>query len=198
MRRAAIAASGLLSLAIWPMSFHAAAQAYRSGVDVVSLTVTVVDRGGRPVAGLKPEDFQIQEDGALQTLSYFSPGSDEEGVPLHIGLLFDTSESMVQDLAFSRGAAIRFLNLFPKAADFSLVEFDTDVRAARFSQSEFSRLVERIRRRASPPCMTRSASIWEAPSTRRAGRCLSSTPTAATPRAPAPGPTQFGRYAPPT
>ena len=70
-------------------------------------------------------------------------------MPLHIGLLFDTSESMEQDLSFSRGAAIKFLGMFPKALDFTLVDFDTEVRCPRFSQSEFPRLVERIRNR--PP-----------------------------------------------
>ena len=67
-------------------------------------------------------------------------------MPLHIGLLFDTSESMELDLSFSRTAAIKFLSAFPKAVDFSLVDFDTEVRAARFLQSEFPRLVERIQR----------------------------------------------------
>lgn len=147
MRRASIAAAALLTLGIWAPSYRAAAQTYRTGVDVVSFTVTVVDRRGRPVADLKADDFQIQEDDVPQKLAYFSPGSDEGGVPLHIGLLFDTSDSMERDLAFSRGAAIRFLNLFPKAVDFSLVDFDTEVRAARFSQLEFPRLVERIRNR---------------------------------------------------
>ena len=66
-------------------------------------------------------------------------------MPLHIGLLFDTSESMDRDLAFSRNAAIKFLKTFSKAVDFTLVEFADDVRAARFAQAEFPRLVERIR-----------------------------------------------------
>ena len=40
------------------------------------------------------------------------PARGEDAVPLHIGLLFDTSESMEKDLAFSRNAAIRFLKTF--------------------------------------------------------------------------------------
>ena len=66
-------------------------------------------------------------------------------VPLHVGLLFDTSESMERDMPFSRNAAIRFLNTFPKAIDFTFVGFADEVRAARYSQAEFPRLVERIR-----------------------------------------------------
>ena len=86
-----------------------------------------------------------REDGKPQTVSYFSAGAADEAVPLHIGLLFDTSESMERDLPFSRNAAIKFLNTFPNAMDFTLVEFDDEVRAATFSQTEFPRLVERIR-----------------------------------------------------
>jgi Ca-activated chloride channel family protein len=118
---------------------------YKTGIDVAGFTVTVLNRGGEPVADLKVEDFEVREDGVAQTVSYFSAGTGDEAVPLHIGLLFDTSESMERDLAFSRNAAIRFLNTFPKAVDFTLVEFADEVRAARFVQSEFPRLVERVR-----------------------------------------------------
>ena len=120
---------------------------YQSGIDLVGLTVSVVSREGGPVTDLQADDFEVREDGVLQNVSYFSAGSDDKAVPLHIGLLFDTSESMEKDLSFSRSAAIRFLNTFPKALDFTLVDFDTEVRAARFSQEEFPNLVARIRNR---------------------------------------------------
>ena len=124
----------------------AAAQfSYKTGIDVAGFTVTVVDRAGETVGNLKAGDFEVREDGVPQSVSYFVAGSGEDAVPLHIGLLFDTSESMEKDLAFSRNAAIRFLKTFSKAEDFTLVEFADDVRAARFTQAEFPRLVERIR-----------------------------------------------------
>src|ERR1041384_3472421 len=82
---------------------------FRSGIDLVSFTVTAVDRTGVAVGNLTAEDFEVREDGVPQKLVYFSQGGDDSEVPLHIGLLFDTSESMEQDLSFSRSAAIRFL-----------------------------------------------------------------------------------------
>ena len=118
---------------------------YKTGIDVAGFTVTVVTRAGEPVGNLTVDDFDVFEDGAPQAVKYFSSGGGDAGVPLHIGLMFDTSESMERDLPFSRNAAIRFLNTFPKAADFTLVEFSDQVRAARFDQNEFPRLVERIR-----------------------------------------------------
>jgi Ca-activated chloride channel homolog len=148
MRLPPIAAALLVFTAHEPsLSLSAAQSPFRTGVDVVSFSVTVASRTGTPVGDLKAEDFEVREDGAPQTLTYFSPGGDASEVPLHIGLLFDTSGSMERDLSFSRGAAIKFLGTFPNAVDFTLVEFDTEVRAARFSQSEFPRLVERIRNR---------------------------------------------------
>jgi Ca-activated chloride channel homolog len=118
---------------------------YKTGVDVAGFTVTVVTRTGETVPDLKADDFDVREDGVAQTVSYFAAGAAEDAVPLHVGLLFDTSESMEKDLAFSRNAAIKFLKTFSKAVDFTLVEFADDVRAARFAQAEFPRLVERIR-----------------------------------------------------
>jgi Ca-activated chloride channel family protein len=120
---------------------------YKTGVDVAAFTVTVVDRTGEAVPDLTAQDFEIREEGVQQTVSYFSTATGDAAVPLHIGLLFDTSESMERDMPLSRNAAIRFLNTFPAAADFTLVEFDDEVRAARFSQAQFPRLVERIRSR---------------------------------------------------
>ena len=120
---------------------------YKTGVEVAGFTLTVVNRAGDTVANLTPDDFEVREDGAPQTISYFVAGgaADKDAVPLHVGLLFDTSESMEKDLAFSRNAAIKFLKTFSNAVDFTLVEFADDVRAARFTQAEFPRLVERIR-----------------------------------------------------
>ena len=141
-RRPFVAALTLAALSVLSVR---AQFSYKTGIDVASFTVTVLDRAGEPVTGLERDDFEVREDGAPQAVSYFSVGESDAAVPLHIGLMFDTSESMEKDLAFARNAAIRFLKTFPNALDFTLVEFADDVRAARFGQPEFPRLVERIR-----------------------------------------------------
>jgi Ca-activated chloride channel homolog len=136
---AAAALTGLYTLSAW------AQFSYKTGVDVAGFAVTVVDRAGETVPNLRADDFEVREDGVPQAVTYFIAGAGEDAVPLHIGLLFDTSESMDKDLGFSRNAAIKFLKTFSKAVDFTLVEFADDVRAARFPRSDFPRLVERIR-----------------------------------------------------
>lgn len=127
---------------------HVRAQQFRSAVDLVSFGVVVQDRRGAAVADLTPEDFVVTEEGKRQTIKFFARGDDDvTGPDMHLGLLFDTSGSMEQDLRQSKSAAIKFLNLLPRAADMTIVDFDTEVRTFRYGQADFPRLVERIRAR---------------------------------------------------
>ncbi|MEW6321565.1 MAG: VWA domain-containing protein [Acidobacteriota bacterium] len=119
---------------------------FRAGVDMATFGVTVLDRKNELVMGLTEDDFEIIEDGRRQTIAVFSRG-DGDAVPLHLGLLLDTSGSMDKDLSLARTAAIKFLNLLPEAEDITLVDFDTEVRVTRYPQRDFARLVERIRMR---------------------------------------------------
>jgi Ca-activated chloride channel family protein len=124
------------------------AQTFRAGIDLVNVGVTVSDKRGAFISTLAPEDFEILEDGKPQTLTFFARGDEAETAPeLHVGLLFDTSGSMGEDITLSRSAAIRFLNTLSDARDMTLVDFDTEVRVARYGQQDFPRLVERIRGR---------------------------------------------------
>jgi VWFA-related protein len=45
---------------------------FRAAIDLVHMDVSVLDRDRRPVRGLKAEEFEIYENGKLQTLSTFS------------------------------------------------------------------------------------------------------------------------------
>jgi Ca-activated chloride channel family protein len=123
---------------------------FRSRVDVVNVGVTVSDRKGNLVTDLAEGDFEIFEDGRKQTIRYFatgSPAGDAASPPLHLGLLIDVSESMGEDMSFTKTASIKFLNRLTDAVDITVVDFDTEVRAARYSQAEFARLIERIRQK---------------------------------------------------
>src|SRR5690606_25573504 len=111
---------------------------FRAGVDLVSFAVVVTDRSG-PVQGLTPDDFEIFEDGQPQPIQYFAEGDVSERFPLRLGLLMDVSGSMGKDIHLSRTAAIRFMNAVEHARDITLVDFDTQVRLARYSQADFPR-----------------------------------------------------------
>jgi len=127
----------------------AQAPTFRAGIDLVSFSVTVTGKkGGEFVTGLGRDDFEVYEDGVRQTLTYFragQPGPDLAA--LHLGALLDISGSMQEDLGLARTAAIRFLRTLSDAQDMTLVDFDTEVRVARYSPRDFPSLVERIRSR---------------------------------------------------
>lgn len=120
---------------------------FRAAVDLVQFNVAVVDKQGRPVLGLTKDDFEVVERGKPQVVRLFSSGDPVEAPPLHVGLLLDTSGSMAADIKDARTAAIKFVNTLDHAADVTLVDFDTEVRVARFAPASYPRLVERIRAR---------------------------------------------------
>ena len=123
---------------------------FKSGIDLVSFSVTVLDRRGSFVTDLTEPDFEVYEDGKKQVLKYFVSGSqagDAALPPLHLGVLLDISGSMEDEMTLSRSAAIKFLNTLGEAEDMTVVDFDTEVRVARYSHADFPSLVERIRSR---------------------------------------------------
>ena len=121
---------------------------YRAGVDLVNVAVMVIDREGNFIPNLKQGDFELFEEGVKQSVQFFSRGdADAEALNLRLGLLLDTSGSMFDDIALARTAAIRFLKDLPEAHDITLVDFDTEVRVARYGTADLPRLVERIRSR---------------------------------------------------
>ncbi len=128
-------------------------QRFKAGVDLVQFSVVLTDKQGAPITGLKVDDFEVVEEGKPQTITYFAAGDPEDGdnlgeaLPLHLGLTLDLSGSMERDIHDVRTAVIKFLNNNRSAIDFTLVDFDTEIRVARYSADESERLIERIRRR---------------------------------------------------
>ncbi len=124
-----------------------AQRTFRSEVDLVHFAVVVTDKRGTPIPGLTADDFEILEEGKPQTVKFFAAGDPATAPPLHIGFLLDTSGSMEEDIKDVRTAAIKFLGAMDRAEDITLVDFDTEVRVARFGTTEYPRLIERIRAR---------------------------------------------------
>jgi VWFA-related protein len=127
-------------------------QRFKVGVDLVHFSVIVTDKQGSPITGLKPEDFELVEEGKPQSITYFTEGDADgarlaETLPLRLGLALDTSGSMDRDISDVRTGAIKFLLANEAAVDFTLVDFDTEVRVTRYGPDETERLIERIRKR---------------------------------------------------
>jgi VWFA-related protein len=74
-------------------------------VDLVNVLFTVVDKNGRFITNLQKQDFKVAEDYTPQMISNFS---NETNLPLSIGLVFDTSASILGKLKFEQEAAGEF------------------------------------------------------------------------------------------
>src|SRR5262245_19455169 len=94
IQRAAAAIAALVAGAV----AGPGAQQFKSGVEVVRVPVVVSDRNNIPVRGLTAEDFEVLDQGERQKVAYFTAGTEGDPVPLHLGLLMDTSDSMGTDL----------------------------------------------------------------------------------------------------
>ncbi len=99
---------------------------FRSEVDLISVTATVVDGEGHLVTGLPREAFEVYEDGERQTIAQFT----NERVPVSLAVLLDVSDSMYgQRLVDARSAVERFLfDLLDKNDEFSVVAFNHEAR----------------------------------------------------------------------
>lgn len=86
------------------------------------LTVTVTDQEGRYVNDLRPEDFIIYEDDEPQRLSYFNKGAKE---PLSMGILVDTSGSMVGKIERARFALRRLIEAVRLRDEVFIASFNT-------------------------------------------------------------------------
>lgn len=142
---AVVAAAVLLAAAAVTRAQQA--PVFRTGVDVVNVTVAVHDERGKLVTDLAAPDFKITQDGRAQEIRVFArafdPGRDEL-LALDLGLLMDTSQSMVQNLKLSRLAATRFLDSVPRARELITIFFDEDIRVSRYDSENQQGLVERI------------------------------------------------------
>jgi Ca-activated chloride channel homolog len=75
-------------------------------VNLVDVLFTVLNRRNKLVPDLERGDFKIFDDKAPQAIRYFSRQTD---LPLRIGLLMDTSNSIRDRLKFEQDAATSFL-----------------------------------------------------------------------------------------
>ena len=77
-------------------------------VALIELYASVTDRAGDPVRGFGEADFQVFVDGERQVLQRFDNAAN---LPVHAGILFDTSTSMIDRIDDAEEAALHFFEL---------------------------------------------------------------------------------------
>jgi VWFA-related protein len=107
-------------------------------VNLVELNVVVSDRHGQVVRGLQPEDFIIKVGGEKRSVDRFALADD---VPLILGLVIDTSESMWALMVDTKKAGAQFLGATIGALDQAfLVDFDSRPRLAQATTGDLLEL----------------------------------------------------------
>jgi Ca-activated chloride channel homolog len=129
---------------------------FRVDLDVTNVTVSVRDAAGHLITDLTRDDFMVVEDGRPQDVVVFGNALDgttvEEGLgtprrdilALDLGLLLDTSQSMLKELRLSKEAAVRFLDTIPRARELFTIFFDEEIRISRYDSENQQGLFARI------------------------------------------------------
>ena len=116
-------------------------QVFKSGVDVVSLNVTVTDPQHRYITDLDEPDFTVLEDGVRQDLLYFG----KSNLPIALSLLIDTSASMEERLLVAQNAAVGFAQRIREQDLAQVVDFDSRVEIVQKFTNDKAALESAIR-----------------------------------------------------
>src|SRR5262252_3358292 len=81
-------------------------QTFIREVNLVDVLFTVLNRRNKLVPDLEQGDFKVFDEGKQQDIRYFSKQSD---LPLRIGMLLDTSNSVRDRIKFEQDASVSFL-----------------------------------------------------------------------------------------
>lgn len=120
--------------------------AFRAGVDVVTVNVTVTDRSGHFISGLTQDDFTVFEDGQKRPVVYF----EDEKTPVSLGILLDASGSMAEAkfarLELARAVVSRLVTHdLDASAEWMFARFTSAVVVAREWTMERDAIVQPLR-----------------------------------------------------
>lgn len=118
----------------------------RITVERVHVPFTVTDRRDRFVTDLKQDDFTVYEDGKKVPVDFFTPISM---LPLRVGLLLDTSNSVRMQFKGEKTAAIDFVHSLLKGKTkhrIFLMTFDTTMDVVQDFTNDPNDLSEAVRK----------------------------------------------------
>lgn len=90
--------------------------------DLITIYVSVTDKNGLAVGGLRKEVFQILDNKKLQDIQFFS----DVDVPLSVAIVFDTSASMHgENIQKAKESLARFIRTSKEEDEFFLIDFNS-------------------------------------------------------------------------
>jgi Ca-activated chloride channel family protein len=123
------------------VALRAQQPSFRTGVDLVSLNVTVSE-AQHFVTDLEQTDFNVYEDGVQQNITFFN----KTNLPIALAVLLDTSASMDTKLPTAQEAAIGFAKRLRKQDLAEVIDFDNRVSVLQSFTNSSQELEQAIRR----------------------------------------------------
>jgi VWFA-related protein len=115
---------------------------FRTGVEFVSVPITVTDAKGHFVPGLTREDFRLYEDGQAQEIIHFS----SERVPVSLGMAIDASGSMAGHKWESAVNAVeRLFDLLRSGDEVFLYRFSSDPELVHDWTGDYRRILRGLK-----------------------------------------------------
>lgn len=112
-------------------------------VNRVNMLFTVSDKKGRFVTNLTKDEFEVTEEKKPQTIVEFAAESD---LPLRLGVLIDTSNSIRDRFRFQQEAAVEFINSVMRPEDRAVVvSFDTGPELIADLTADTEKLAKSVR-----------------------------------------------------
>lgn len=114
----------------------------RVETNLITIPVSVFDRNGLYIPGLRQQEFKIFENGVEQEIAYF--GTTDK--PFTVVLLIDTSPSTAYKIEEIRDAAIAFVNQLEPRDSVIVIEFNHSVNVLTEATNDRDRIYKAIRK----------------------------------------------------
>src|SRR5579872_1955322 len=129
------------------------ADVLRASVNLVQISVSVLDRDDRAVTGLQVSNFTVFDDKTQQSIRYFS----QEDTPLSVVVVLDASGSMEAKMNSARHAAMEFLNNCNAGDEISVITVGNGPRLKNI----FNDSMDQVRETISYAQADGTTSLWD-------------------------------------
>jgi Ca-activated chloride channel family protein len=118
--------------------------AFRTGIDIVSLNVTLTNAAGHYVTDVEQAEFSVFEDGVKQDVTFFTRRQQ----PIALSLLLDSSASMEEKLPTLQAAAVNFVKRLKPGDIAEVIDFDSRAEIRQQFSGNHAELIAAIEQTA--------------------------------------------------
>jgi VWFA-related protein len=134
---------GLILLVAALLAIPMVAAQLKVDVALVNVVATITDETGHYVPDLTEDDLIIEEDGQPQKIAHLT---QSDNLPVSMGILLDTSGSMVRKIGTATSAVEKFIRTIHRDDDIFLMTFSAQPQLRQDFTDDRNRLATALRR----------------------------------------------------